>query len=130
MANHKGSEGIVQIGSNTIAELLDYSIDETGDTIEDSELSDTAKTFQSDMTSWTGSINAHWDETDTTAQGAMVIGASITVTFLPEGNVTGDVSRVGTAIVTGKGMAGSKGSMVTQSFSLQGTGALVDGTVA
>lgn len=130
MANHKGSEGIVQVAAGTVAELLDYSIDETADTIEDSELSDTAKTFQSDMTSWTGSINAMWDETDTVAQGAMVIGASVAVIFLPEGNVTGDISRTGTAIITSKGMAASKGSMVTQSFGLQGTGALVEGTVA
>lgn len=129
MANHRGSEGIVTVGGNVVAELLSWTVDETGDTIEDSELSDTAKTFVSDMTSWTASIECQWDETDTTGQGAMTIGATVACVFLPEGNVSGDVSRSGSAIITGKSQGNAKGAMVTQSFSLQGTGALTDGTV-
>lgn len=129
MANHKGSEGLVKIGANTIAELDEWSVDETADTIDDSELSDTAKTFVADMTSWVASITCKWDETDTTGQGAMTIGSEVSIVFYPEGDVSTDVTRTGTAIITGKSQSGSKGSMVMQSFSLQGNGALVDGAV-
>ena len=34
MAVHKGSEGVVKVGANTIAEVLDWSLNESADTIE------------------------------------------------------------------------------------------------
>lgn len=130
MANHAGKEGIVTVASNTVAEMTEWSVDETGNVIDDTELSDTAESHLAGTTSWTGSMTCHWDETDTTAQGAMTINASVAVVFLPEGNTTGDISRTGTATVVGKSQGAAINGMVTQSFSLQGTGALVDGTVA
>jgi len=129
MANHTSSAGVVTIGGNTIAELVSYNIDESIATIDDTELTDTAETHQTDMTSWNAAIECFWDEADTTGQGAMTIGASVAVIFLPEGNTSGDVSRTGTATIESKSMSLSKGSMVTQSFTLKGNGALTDGTV-
>ena len=35
MATHLGKEGTVQVGSNSIAEIRGFSIDETIDTVED-----------------------------------------------------------------------------------------------
>ena len=129
MANHTSSAGLITIGGNTVAELLSFNIDESVITIDDSELTDTAETHQTDMTSWTATIECFWDEEDATAQGAMTIGASIAAIFLPEGETSGDVSRTGTATIEGKSQAVAKGSMITQSFTLKGNGALVDGTV-
>ena len=37
MAVHKGSEGTVKVGSNTVAEITGFSFDETADTIETTE---------------------------------------------------------------------------------------------
>ena len=129
MATHKGSEGLVKIGSNTVAEVTGFSFDETADTIEDTELSDSARTYVTDYTSSSGSVDCMWDETDTTGQGAMTIGSSVTLNLYPEGADSGDTYYTVTALITGITRANAMGSMVTASFSFQGTGALTSTTV-
>ena len=129
MATHKGSEGLVKIGSNTVAEVTGFSFDETADTIEDTELSDSARTYVTDYTSSSGSVDCMWDETDTTGQGAMTIGASVTLNLYPEGADSGDTYYSVTALITGITRANAMGSMVTASFSFQGTGAVTSTTV-
>ena len=39
MATHKGSEGVVKVGANAVAEVTGFSVDETADTIESTALS-------------------------------------------------------------------------------------------
>ena len=129
MATHKGSEGLVKIGSNTVAEVTGFSFDETADTIEDTELSDSARTYVTDYTSSSGSVDCMWDETDTTGQGAMTIGSSVTLNLYPEGADSGDTYYSVTALITGITRANAMGSMVTASFSFQGTGAVTSTTV-
>ena len=77
MATHTGSEGTVKVGANTIAEIRSFSIDETGDTLEDTTMGDTARTYKSSLTSFSGSVDVFYDETDTTGQGALTVGAEI-----------------------------------------------------
>lgn len=129
MATHKGSEGLVKIGSNTVAEVTGFSFDETCDTIEDTALSDSARTFVADYTSFSGSIDCMFDETDTTGQGAMSNGASVAIDLFPEGADSSDTYFSGTAIITSISRANAMGAMVTASFSFQGTGAMTTGTV-
>jgi hypothetical protein len=123
MASHKGSEGTVHIGTDAIAEIKSYSVNETMNVIEDTNIGDTAKTFQSGSTEWDGSVDVFWDETDT-AQIALTSGASVTVKFYPEGATTGDKYYTGTALVTGISRSASIDGMVDASYSLKGTGAL------
>ena len=129
MATHKGSEGIVKIGSAVVAEVTGFSFDETCDTIEDTALSDTARTYVTDYTTFSGSIDCMWDETDSTGQGAMTNGASVGIDLFPEGTGSGDVYYSGTALITSISRANAMGSMVTASFTFQGTGAMTSGTV-
>lgn len=130
MANHVGTDGVVTIGGNTVAELTAFSIEENAATIDDSVLGTTTKSSKTGKIGWSGSIECHWDETDTTGQGAMAAGAEVTVVFLPEGNTTGDTSFTGTAVITGKSLSVGIDSMIAQSFTLEGRGALAEGTVA
>lgn len=130
MANHKGSEGTVKIGSNAVAEVRSWSLEESGDTIEDSVMGDSARTFQAGLTTWTGSMDVYWDETNATGQGALTIGASVTFVVEPEGSTTGDVYYTGTALVTSISRSASFDGMTEASFSFQGTGALSESTVA
>ncbi len=130
MALHKGSEGVVKIGSNTIAEVRDWSLEETAETIDSTELSDSAKTFEVGTTSWSGSLNCFWDETDTTGQGACTVGASVTLNLYPEGATTGDTYATGTALINSLSKSGGIDGLVEASFSFQGTGALTWGTVS
>ncbi len=129
MAIHKGSEGLVKVGSsNTVAEVRSYSIDETADTIESTSMGDSAKTFESSLTSFSGSVECFWDETDT-AQVAMSIGSTITLNLYPEGADSGDTYYSGSAIVTGKTVSGAHDGLVEASISFQGSGALTITTV-
>jgi hypothetical protein len=123
MANHKGSEGTVHIGTDAIGEIKSYSVNETMNVIEDTNIGDTAKTFQSGSTEWDGSVDVFWDELDT-AQIALTSGASVTVKFYPEGATTGDRYYTGTALVTGISRSASVDGMVDASFSFKGTGDL------
>lgn len=129
MATHKGSEGTLKVGANAVAEIRSYSIEETGDTLETTSMGDASRTYVSSLTSWSGSVDVFWDETDTTGQGALTVGAQITLNVYPEGDVTGDKYYTGTAIVTGVSVSSSFDGMVEASISFQGTGALTATTV-
>jgi len=130
VANHKGSEGVVKVATDTVAEVNGWSIEESAATIDDSNLGDTVTTMQVGRTSWTASIECFWDETDTAGQETMTIGAAITFNGYPEGDTTGDQYATGSAIITGISMGGAIDGMITRSFTLQGNGALTWGTAA
>lgn len=129
MATHTGNEGVVQVGANTVAEVRSYTIEETSDTTEDSSMGDSWRTHKATLKSWTASLDVWYDETDTTGQGTLVPGTTVTITVLPEGNTAGDVSLSGSAIVTSKNISANLDGMVEASISVQGTGALTEGTV-
>ena len=130
MATHTGSEGTVKVGANAIAEIRSYTLEESADTLEDTTMGDTARTYKPSLTTYTGSIDVLWDETNTTGQGALTINSEITLNIYPEGSVTGDTYMTGAAIVTGRSITASYDGMVEMSISVQGNGALTTATVS
>ena len=46
MAVFTGKAGVVQTGSNALAEVRSYGITQTGDTTESTSMGDSAKTFE------------------------------------------------------------------------------------
>ena len=129
MATHAGSEGTVKSGANDVAEIRSYSLEETADTIEDTTMGDSSRTYLSSLKTFSGSVDVFWDETDTNGQGSFTVGSSVTLAIYPEGDTTGDTYYSGSAIVTGKTITGSFDGMVEATFTLQGTGALTETTV-
>ena len=129
MATHKGSEGTVKVGSNAVAEIRSYSLEESADVLEDTSMGDTARTYKSSLTSFSGSIDVFWDETDTSGQGALTIGSEVTLNVYPEGDTSGDTYYSGSAIVTGVTRSASADGLVEASISVQGNGALTSTTV-
>lgn len=129
MANHKGSEGTVKVGSNAVAEIRSFSLEETADTLEDTSMGDSARTYLSSLTSWSGTVDVFWDETDATGQGALTIGAEVTLNLYPEGDSAADTYYTGTAIVTSRSVSSSFDGMVEASIGVQGNGALTETTV-
>lgn len=129
MATHTGSEGTIRSGANQVAEIRSYTITETGDTIEDTSLGDTSRTYKAGLKTFTASVEVFWDETDTQGQGSFDVGSTVTLNVYPEGTATGDVYYTGSAIVTEKSITASFDGMVEASFSLQGTGALSETTL-
>ena len=130
MANHKGSEGVVKIGTDTVAEVKDWSFDETADTTEDTVMGDSARTRKSTLTSASGSVNAFWDETDTAGQGAMTVGAEVALKLYPEGATTGDTFYSVSALITSISRSAAFDGMVETSFSWDANGGVTAATVA
>ena len=130
MATHKGSEGTVKVGANAIAEVRSFSISETGDTVEDTTMGDSARTYKPSLTSWSGTVEVYWDETDTQGQVALTVGAEVTLNAYPEGASSGADYVTGAAIVTGRTINSSFDGMVEASITLQGNGALTQDQVA
>ena len=128
MANHKGSEGVAKVGSVTIAEVKDWSISESAETIDDTTLGDTARTKQAGLTSASGSMTAFWDETNTTGQGAMTVGATVTLKLYPEGATTGDIFAETNVIITEKGVSTTLDGMVETSISFECDGSTASGS--
>jgi len=128
MATHHGKEGVVKTGSNVTGEVTAFTLETTGDVVEDTSLSDSAKTFVAGRTSFSGSVECHFDETDT-SQETMIVGTSLAFTLLPEGNSSGDASYTGSGIITGMSISNTLDGVVSRSVTFQGTGALTVGTV-
>ena len=128
MAAITGVAGIVKAGGTAIAEVTSFSIDESSNMISDSNLNDAAETSIAGRTSWSGSVEVMWDDADA-VQTSMTIGSSLAFLFHPEGSTGGSAQWSGTGLIESRSLAVADESMITQSFSIKGTGALTIGTV-
>ena len=128
MATHHGKEGVVTAGGAPVGELTGFTLETTGDVVEDTQLSDATKSFVAGRTSFSGTLEMHYDETDS-PQETLTAGSSIAFILLPEGNTSGDQSFTGTGIVTGMSINNAMDAIVSRSVTFQGTGALTKGTV-
>lgn len=129
MATHVGTSGVVKVGANTVAEVVGFNLDETNDTVEDTSLTDTAKSYLVLRKDATGTIECHWDETDTTGQEALDVGSSVTLNLYPEGADTGDAYYTGTALVTGASVAVTMDGVISRTFNVQFSGGVTHTTV-
>ncbi|ADD94567.1 hypothetical protein [uncultured phage MedDCM-OCT-S08-C1731] len=91
MATHLGKEGTVQVGSNAIGEIRGFSIDETIDTVEDTSMGDSSKSYLASIKDFSGSVDVLYDEADTMVN---CISSRIicNINFAPEGSDSGDVN--------------------------------------
>ena len=128
MATHHGKEGVVKAGGSGIGELTGFTLETTADVVEDTALTDATKSFLAGRTSFSGSLDMNYDETDT-AQENLTVGSSVSFTVLPEGNTSGDQSFTGSGIVTSMGITNGMDAVVTRTVNFQGSGALTKGTV-
>jgi predicted secreted protein len=123
MATHTGSEGLIRIGSTTVGELRSYTLDQTADTIEDTSLGDSSRTYKAGLKAFAGSASLYFDEADA-GQILIVVGTEIAIKFYPEGNTTGDKFYEGNAIVTAYNISASFDGMVEAELTFTGTGAI------
>lgn len=128
MATHHGKEGVVTAGGTAIGEVTGFTLETTADVVEDTALTDAAKTFVAGRTSFSGTLDMHYDEADA-QQETLTAGSSISFVVLPEGNDTGDQSFSGSGIITGMSVSNGMDSIVSRSVTFQGTGALTKSTV-
>ena len=127
MAVHHGKEGEVVVGGSAVGELVWYTIETTGDVVESTKMADAAKTFVAGRTSFSGTLEMHFDEADS-VQTQLTAGSSITFKLLPEGSSTGDRKFEGASVITGMSVSQPLDGIVARSVTFQGTGALTIGT--
>ena len=129
MATFTGSDGVILVGTDQVAEVRSYSIDETMDTLEDTAMGDTAKSYVASFKDFSGTVETYFDDTDT-AQNNCTAGDSITLNLQMEGNTSGDHKLTGSAIVTSRSIGVSSDGIVTATYSFQGSGGLTETTVS
>jgi len=130
MATFKGNDGVVKLGgsggTNVVGEVRSYSLEHTADTVEDTKMGDSFRTYKSTLQSFSGTLDVFWDDSDSNGQGAFVVGNEIEINLYPAG--TSDTYYSGLAIVTSVSRTGSFDGMVEASLGVQGTGALTTTT--
>nr|BAR38079.1 phage major tail protein 2 [uncultured Mediterranean phage uvMED] len=128
MATHFGKEGVVKAGGTGIGELTSYTLETTADVVEDTQLSDATKSFVAGRTSFSGTLEMSYDETDSPQQ-TLTVGTEISFILAPEGDASGDETFTGSGIITGMSVNVTLDGITTRSVTFQGTGALTRGTV-
>jgi hypothetical protein len=128
MATHHGKEGLVTVGGTAVGEVTGFTLETTADVVEDTELTDATKSFITGRTSFSGSLDMNYDESDA-PQETLVVGSEISFVLLPEGNSAGDQSFTGTGIVTGMSITNGMDAIVSRNVTFQGTGSLSKSTV-
>ena len=128
MATHHGKEGVVTAGGTGVGELTGFTLETTADVVEDTALTDATKSFLVGRTSFSGTLEMSYDETDSPQQ-TLTVGSSIAFVVIPECNASGDEKFSGTGIVTGMSVTNGMDAVVTRSVTFQGTGALTRATV-
>ena len=129
MANHTGQSGLVKLGTDSVGSVTGFSLDTTGDVIESSNLGSTARTYMAGRTSFTASVDANFDEGDSSGQLALTVGSTVALKLYPEGADSGDYYWSGSAIVTGESHSVTMDDLIKSSMTLQGSGALTRTTV-
>lgn len=132
MATTKGSSGVVKLAVSggsvaAMGEVRSFTLDETADTIEDSVMGDTARTYLSSLTSATLSMDVYWDDADA-VQLVMDASADLDFELSPTGTGTGEKYYAGGGILTSKSLTASFDGMVEGSFALQVSGAITEST--
>ncbi len=130
MATHHGKEGTVKVGSAAIAEITNFEVTQTVRTVDDTSINDPAETHLTGREAWSGSLTCHWDETDSTGQEALTVGASVTLNLYPEGASSGDQYYSGTATITQVRITVAMDAVTQRTFDFLGNGALSKSTVS
>ena len=127
MATHHGKEGVVKAGGTGIGELTAFTLETTADVVEDTQLSDSTKSFIAGRSSFSGTLEMSYDETDSPQQ-TLTAGTSISFVLGAEGDGSGDEIFSGSGIITGMSVNVGLDAITTRSVTFQGTGTLTRGT--
>ena len=132
MATTKGSSGVVKLAVSggsvaAMGEIRSYTLTESADTIEDSVMGDTSRTYVSSLKTATLSLDAYWDDADA-VQLVLDPAADLIFELYPTGTGVGEKYYSGGGLVVSKEITASFDGMVEGSFELQVSGAVTEAT--
>lgn len=124
-----GNAGVISVDGTNVAEVRNYSIEMTTDTIETSTMgaANSGRTYVKGLSTFSGSADVYWDAThfSTADLDGLIngdVGASaVALIVYPEG--TGS-NWNGNIIITGYSISGSFDGLIEASVSFQGDGQL------
>lgn len=132
MATTKGSSGVIKLavtGGSVAAmgEVRSYTLTQTADTVEDTVMGDTSRTYLASLKTGTLSAEVYWDDADA-VQLVMDAAADIDFEVYPTGTGTGEKYYTGGGIVTSNEITAAFDGMVEGSFEVQISGAVTEAT--
>jgi hypothetical protein len=139
MATMVGNNGSITVNGINVANVRNFSIELTSDTIETSTMGIDIRTYIKGMSQFSGSADVYFDPTDydtnesTFNPTAGLVGAAgVAVKLYLQENYSGsnDFAFTGNVIVTGWTVNTTMDGMVEASMSFQGTGAATYSTTA
>jgi hypothetical protein len=133
MATKTGASGVVkvQVSGTTVAvvgEVRSFTFDGSADTIEDSVMGDSSRTYKQGLKTNTVSIECYWDEADA-QQLILDERADVDFEIYPTGTGSGETFFSGGGIVTSRSISGAFDGMVEASFTIQCSGDVTEAQV-
>ena len=123
MAVLKGKDGSISAGLNNLANITSFTINEEADTLETTAMGNAGyKTFVGSLKSWSGTVEAVFDDTDS----AVAVGSAITLTVVVDDGSSNQVQYSGSCIVTSRSVEVAVADLVSVTFEVTGTGALTE----
>jgi len=123
MAVLKGKDGSISAGLNNLANITSFTINEEADTLETTAMGNAGyKTFVGSLKSWSGTVEAVFDDTDS----AVAVGSAITLTVVVDDGSSNQVQYSGSCIVTSRSVEVAVADLVGVTFEVTGSGALTE----
>lgn len=119
MAVLKGYSGNIKVGTTTIGEMGDWSLDVNTDIVDSSAFGDEWKKKTATQKDWSGSCNGRLDPNDA-GQTALTIGADVTMRFYED---SGHYYS-GAGIVESISRSAAVGGVIEVTFNFTGNGEL------
>jgi hypothetical protein len=124
-----GNNGVVSFGGANVAEVRNWSVEATADTIETSVMGNDTRQYVKGMSTFTGTADVLWNASHWTTNGMnpTVSGTSevgkvpAAINLYPAGSAPGFSGNV---VITGYTVNASYDGLIEASVSFQGSGAL------
>lgn len=124
MAIKTGSGGKIKIGSDVIASVENWTLNETSGIARTEPLGSTATTKAPTIKDGSGSLSCNMDPADTAGQEALAAGAEVTLTLMPHTEASTEPQRVMDIIVTSVAETGSNSDFVKRNIDFEIDGAI------
>ena len=129
-STYTGESGTIEFGTgasqSTVASVRSFTIDQETQTIEDTSMGSTDRTYKAGLSQFSGSADVYFRD-DNTAQtdifNAIGSDTSNTINLYPSGTGQG-IKLSGNVIITGHSISSNFDGMVEASITFQGSGAL------
>jgi hypothetical protein len=129
MATMIGNDGSVSVNSIVLANVRNFSVEITSDTIETTTMGTDSRTYVKGLSQFSGSADIYFDPTEYGSGNTTfnlttgLVGASgVAVKFYLDQDATNDVAFTGTCVVTGYTVNSTMDGLVEASISFQGSG--------